>query len=906
MGDKDHLKEKVKYGLCTVDMVYDSRITEIDEGFTDMLGYNADDIAECHLTFRSLIVRDINNNGFKSLTASAVNNGMACAEYFMKHKNGNVISAACFVRSCGDGKLDVMITEEIQGSATGRCDTLTGFYNYASACSEIERLINKDLMEKRSSIVMRLQNTERMDSEYGTAFTGAVIENAATYINHFCRNSEMKYVPGRISRDTFLIFICGEEPQRVCRNAEWIYSQLQKSYYGRTHGITNGINIGVCHMGADDVDYKTAIYKAGAAMECAAANNLGTAVYTDDMNGYQDVFMESNRCEFPAERDERIYDYDNRFVSFAVSLLANARSSESSLDILLQRLAWKYKFNNVLVCKFESGHFVRVINRFEKGRGIILGDDEVSDINDWDNFMRSFDHNGISIVEDTSAEWFSDSDKEFFKKRNIGSSINFLLMDHGRPAGYLSCCNKEANRKMDKMCLNTLIQISKIIEVFFDQHLRYESEERKLTELSKDFATGLYVLPAFYARAREILKDYDSNKCYAVVHTDIDNFSFYNMNYGREAGDAILKQFAKKLEKMCEKGGICCHIEADSFMYMLIRDTKEEVKEELEGFEESFKGIDIGKRVLNNIKTVSGMCFLELDKMDLKSAVYNANLVWKSVKNHRFSSYRIYDEAFMREHENRMNVIGNIRGAIERGEIEAFLQPKFSMKTMKIVGAEALCRWRNSNGTYKSPVSFLPILEEEGQIVDVDFCILEQVLKAIKKWERDGRNIFTISVNFSRAHVSAGDFAQKIIRLTEKYGVNPKYIDIEITESSISSNNEVMLQCMKELRDNGFKMEMDDFGTGFSSLNMLIEAPIDVVKVDKSFIDKYEDPIYRAYIDKIGSLIETAQKDIIFEGVENKEQVKFLTGCGYENAQGFVFSRPIPMEEFEAKYIYND
>lgn len=115
-----------------------------------------------------------------------------------------------------------------------------------------------------------------------------------------------------------------------------------------------------------------------------------------------------------------------------------------------------------------------------------------------------------------------------------------------------------------------------------------------------------------------------------------------------------------------------------------------------------------------------------------------------------------------------------------------------------------------------------------------------------------------------------------------------------------------MLECMKELQNNGFKMEMDDFGTGFSSLNMLIEAPIDIVKIDKSFIDKYEDPVYRAYIDKIGSLIETAKKGIIFEGVENKEQIRFLTSCGYEHAQGFFFSRPIEIKEFEEKYIYND
>ena len=906
MREEKHMKSNVQYGTCTIDMIYDSRITEIDEGFTKLLGYEVSDVAEGHLTYRSLIVRDINNNGLKSLTAEAVNNGMACAEYFMKCKDGSVTAISCFARSCGSGRIDIMLTKDERERASGSCDTLTGFYNYTAACAEIERLIKRGEKEPHSCIIMRVQNISRMDSEYGTAFTNAVVENAATYINHFYRNKEIKHVPGRISRDTFLVFECGETKERVERIAKWTYEEMQKSYYGRTNGITSGVIVGICHMKDEDINYKEAIYNAGTAMQYALNNNTGIAVYDESMKEYRSFFVNSSTCIIPNERNERIYDYDNRFVSFAVSLLANAHKPESSLDLLLQRIAWKYKFNIIIVAKFEDGHFIRVLNKFQKGKGVITDEEEYVDMNDWDGFMRSFDHSGISEIYDPERDCFSEDDKKFFRDRNIGTSISFLIKKHGEPTGYVSFISEQKNKKLDQNGQNTLIQISKVIEVFFEQRIKDELEEKRLMELSKDFITGLYVQPAFFAKVREYLKEYNPNKSYAIVHSDINNFSFFNSNYGREAGDDILKLFARKLEKMCGENGVCCHIEADSFMYLIVRDTKEEIEREIIDFSSSFRNIDIGTRVLNNIRISSGICYLELDKLNLEDAVYNANLVWKDVKSDRAINYRIYDSDFMREHKNRLNVIGKIRGAIEHGEIVAFLQPKFSMTNMQIVGAEALCRWRNPDGTYKNPIDFIPILEEEGQIVDVDFCILRQVLELLKKWEKDGQKLLPVSVNFSRAHVNAGNFARDIISLAKEYGVDPKYVEIEITESSISSNNEVMLECMQELRDNGFKMEMDEFGTGFSSLNMLIEAPIDIVKIDKSFIDKYEDPVYRAYIDKIGSLIETAKKGIIFEGVENKEQIRFLTSCGYEHAQGFFFSRPIEIKEFEEKYIYND
>ena len=901
-------KTRTSYGVCTIDTIYSGRIIDADNGFLNITGYSKDELLKNNITYPSLIVHDVDNEHFRILTENTLSNGMACIEHFMCKKDGTVITVSCFGRNRGNGRIDLMLTEdkkEVHGESGGEYDRLTGLYNYTSAAAEIDRLLKRGISEYHSCILMRLKNIERMDEEYGTAFTGAIIENTAMYINHHYLKKNIKVITGRMSRDTFFVFHCSDSAGRVEEIARWVCDEMRSSYYGRHTGITTGIVTGICHMGIEEKDFRNAMYLAGRALEYADRNNISVEVYNPEEDSKYEEFGVNYVYIESTEQDERIFEYDNRFVSFAVALLANAKDPESSLDVLLQRTAWRNHFNTALVAKFEEGHYVKVLNKYMQGIGIVT-EEEVSDMNDWDNFMRSFDGSGFSRIDDTSAEYLSESDRAFFKERNIGSSLNFLLKDGNKPSGYLSLCSAQSNIEWDRETLNTLMQLSKIIGVFLARCIKNEEDEKRFAELSKDFVTGLYTYSVFANEAKKLLKKYDDTKCYALLYTDIDNFSYLNKNYGYEIGDMTLKGIGKYLEGLCAKGGLCGHMQADQFVTLLIRDTREEIEAAVKEAGEDFKTISDRQHPMGRLRTSTGVYYIEKNNCDIANAVDSANRVWKAVKKDRFASYKIYDEKFQKEHETRLEVIGSIQDAIKNGEIIAFLQPKFSMRDWTVVGAEALCRWKKPDGKFRYPDEFIPALEEEGQIVDVDFCIYEQVLKALKRWEADGRKLMPISVNFSRVHVNNEDFSEKIIALAKKYEVDPKYIEVEITESTVSKNNGRMLECMHELREGGFRIDMDDFGTGYSSLNMLIEAPIDIVKIDKSFIDKYENPVYRDYIDRIGGLIVTARKEIIFEGVETSEQLKFLKERGYDNAQGYIFSRPIPMEEFEERYIYAD
>ena len=253
------------------------------------------------------------------------------------------------------------------------------------------------------------------------------------------------------------------------------------------------------------------------------------------------------------------------------------------------------------------------------------------------------------------------------------------------------------------------------------------------------------------------------------------------------------------------------------------------------------------------------------------------------------------------------SICNELHAAIANRKIEMFLQPKFHLETRTIIGAEALARWRNDNGTYKMPFEFIPVLEKVGYIDELDFFIYEEVLKTLEKWGRDGKRLLPVSVNFSQHHISQPKFVESIIETANKYDVNKKYVEIEITESCFSGDIQTLFTVMERLRTEGFMVSIDDFGIGYSTLSVLMKAPVDIVKIDKSFIDNIEqNKKERDFVTTMCSLINTAKKDIIFEGVETDAQAAILCQSGYTKAQGWLFDRAMPLSDFEKKYMYDD
>ena len=433
---------------------------------------------------------------------------------------------------------------------------------------------------------------------------------------------------------------------------------------------------------------------------------------------------------------------------------------------------------------------------------------------------------------------------------------------------------------------------------------RIDSDRKLIEKLSEtDLVTGLYNRHTFKEKAAKYIKEIDDKRCYAVVYSDINDFSYVNENFGYDAGNRMLLDFAD----IIRGSGVLvfsCRIYSDFYVGLYVAETRDKLIKAINKRNTDFTELQKERYPASDINISSGMYFITDKNVDITVAMDNANLARRNIKGSDDVLCGIYSERMRKERLRDQSIASEVKTAMEQGKIELFLQPKFDLVTREIIGAEALARWRNTDGSYKMPYEFISVLERVGLIIEFDFYMYEQVLKCFVKWKQEGRKLVPISVNFSRVHSNKDNFVDRVNSLADKYGVDKSLIEIEITESAFVEDVNIMIRYLSKLREFGFKIDIDDFGMGYSSLSVLLNAPVDIVKVDKVFIDNIATNLLeREYVKQICSLIATTHKEVIFEGVETEEQATFLSGIGYNMAQGWLFDKAIPVPEFEKKYI---
>ena len=277
----------------------------------------------------------------------------------------------------------------------------------------------------------------------------------------------------------------------------------------------------------------------------------------------------------------------------------------------------------------------------------------------------------------------------------------------------------------------------------------------------------------------------------------------------------------------------------------------------------------------------------------------NASLARQLIKGNALENINFYESGMKSKLQQKKSIEDDMHKALLNNEFVMYLQPKHSISTGRIIGAEALVRWFHPTNGMISPADFIPVFEKNGFILKLDCFIWEEACKKIRGWLDAGIAPVPISVNISREYVHSFDVIGKINSLIEKYSVPMEFLELEITESSDGNGVE---DIVKEMKNAGFKMLMDDFGSGYSSLNMLKSTPFDVLKIDRGFLEEFMDSDRgRKIIQHTISMSRDIGLDIIAEGVETIEQAKFLSDCGCDSAQGFYYSKPLPVSEFDKR-----
>ena len=405
---------------------------------------------------------------------------------------------------------------------------------------------------------------------------------------------------------------------------------------------------------------------------------------------------------------------------------------------------------------------------------------------------------------------------------------------------------------------------------------------------------GLFSGSQFFKTVDYRLKN--EAKDYCLIAIDIEHFKVYNKWWGRKAGDEFLADIATVLKEYEDKyDGVASYIGGDNFAILL--PAKQEIPDSLT---QTLSQLANEKTSNVGFLPAIGVYCTSMGKMDAMIMYDRAT----EAQAHVFGNYEkrccVYEESMTKEVEQELNLIIEAKEALERRQFFLVLQPKCRINTGKIVGAEALVRWRHPSKGMISPGAFIPVLEKNGFITDLDLFVWEEVCRKIRGWQDDGIKPVPISINVSRMDMLSIDVVSELNRLVEKYKISKKYVKVEITESAYVDDAEQVTETVCRLQKAGFTLLMDDFGSGYSSLNMLRNIVVDVIKIDMKFLDIAHDDMQKGQqiLKSVINMSKDMNLPIIVEGVETREQAEFLEKMNVKYAQGYLFYRPMEVDSF--------
>lgn len=427
-------------------------------------------------------------------------------------------------------------------------------------------------------------------------------------------------------------------------------------------------------------------------------------------------------------------------------------------------------------------------------------------------------------------------------------------------------------------------------------------KNRRLAEI--DTLTGGRTKRGYISDSAKAVKK-TSPKNWAVIVFDIDKFKFINDRLGYDEGNRMLERLYKTIGDHLETGEVYARISDDNFACTVKNGSDIDLENRINNIFAEFdrrNSLFVSYPVLFS----AGICRLDqctdrYDAVDFNVAIDRCNIAKKTIKGRHSNAVAFYDGK-IREKALREKDFENVMpAALKEHEFMCYIQPKYGTKSRHIEGAEALIRWNSKEFGFVFPDEFIPLSEKNGFVVELDFFILEEVCKAMRRWLDKGLVPVVISVNQSRLHLNNDDYIWRVREIVDKYEIPYEYIELELTESVFTDNADLMLKVMQKLHEIGFKLSIDDFGSGYSSLNMLKDIPADVVKIDREFFNgTVNSQKGRAVISTVVDLAKNLDMQVISEGVETIEQVDFLQEIDCHMVQGYYFAKPMPIKDFEA------
>lgn len=800
--------------------------------------------------------------------------------------------------------IDQKKREELRLQEQAMRDPMTGLLNRTAFQERVSRLLTRaqetSAEEKTPAMLIAdIDNFKKINDNYGHLYGDTVIVTMAEALKRACGETA---VISRFGGDEFTAFLPDISKQELEEKIVQIRKMYAEDVAQADEGHWVTCSIGASRYGIDGTTMEELLKNADSALYYVKENGRnGYAVCTEPIKKKFAEGSEKVLSEEPRDEERRI---SAEVTEYALELLEGSKDLKSAMNLLLMKVGKRFRLAAVSIREYSGKDMPELsyvwgnsVRETYKDAPVQMDDAERRRV------CEEFHKEQIIEIPDVEMLPHQGTLYRLYSTKGIAAVYQCPFVKENRVFGYISYVDNQP-RQWTEAEKQSLSLLSRIISNYLAREYAYEKIARKV-ELMKslDEVTGLLKYDKFKEVAQTILNQSSENSRYAIVSTDFAHFKFFNEVYGFRSGDEVLKDFATLVAKQNARAVAACRDYADTFLIMVTVKDAETLLNNIESYNAIFVKRQNERFMDSKLELCSGAYIISNPQAGIVPALDNANTARKILKEKGTTGVLLFEPSMRADRMREIAMLHMLEEAIDNQEFCLYLQPKFSLKTGKLVGAEALSRWKKADGSIVPPADFIPVLEKSGKVVQLDFYMYEMVLRQQKKWKKAGFPIVPVSVNLSRHHIKNETLVDQLLELLHAYDIESSMIEIEITESAFIEDQEALIALMKKIKENGFGVSIDDFGTGYSSLSMLTELPADVVKLDKEFLKHSESETTQGMLHNVIRLIKDNQMEVVCEGVEAPEQVEFLAKEGCDIGQGYYFSRPIPVQEFEKKYF---
>lgn len=591
---------------------------------------------------------------------------------------------------------------------------------------------------------------------------------------------------------------------------------------------------------------------------------------------------------------------DSNFIITTMDHLADSTNIHSSLRDTLSGLCLYFNIDYACIVQYssQSQHSMVTHDWCTTNPPILPDHFTLRGKSAFNRHGELFQKNRLFISQDLSLQKAESGITKGMYESNIKAVMQYALYEHDEFCGFIGIQDSSQSRIWNPNEINTFLILAKSISTYLHQN-----EKQVNSPSYYDNITGLISFAQFLESGHEQISNNERN--FALISLDIDNFKFYNETYGFCTGNQILIYLSKVLQQHLTSDELCARSSGDHFVLLITYKDRSDLNHRLNKLKNYFETKGNPSEEYYNINLSYGVYLLSQDEKELTTLIDKANLSRESVKTLAGTHYQIYTNELLEKLEKTQAFEKEIEQCLAYGELIPYYQPKFSMQDNKVIGAEVFARLITPDNKILYPKDFIPIFEKNGLISYMDFYIFETVCRTIKNWIEQSMPLVPVSINIAEIHLKKPEFISHLTELISKYNVPPEYIELEFSERIFMNNASSIHSLLHQLKDIGFKISMDNSNLEFFSIGDLSELALDKINVSKHIYANFLTQKRKTLVSKMIEAAKSLDIEISFTGAETSYQYDISKELGFDSSQGFLYTHPMPVDEFEEYVVLN-